>query len=109
MSNYLSGNVEDFFRKSVLIPYQKSIISLLTVCFSTMYSKAFVLMQLHPDAMTKLNKEKFLGVTNVINNLYGNILSPKQPHGMRCGKIRQPQFVQCIRKSDFPSNSVLPR
>lgn len=74
-SNQSSENVEDFFRRSIFIPYLDSIISSLRDRFSSTHEKTFSLMQLHPDAMEKLDKVSFLAVTKDINSLYGDILT----------------------------------
>ncbi|KMQ93995.1 52 kda repressor of the inhibitor of the protein kinase-like protein [Lasius niger] len=74
-SNQPSENVEDFFRRSIFIPYLDSIISSLRDRFSSTHEKAFSLMQLHPDALKKLDKVSFLAVAEDINSLYGDILS----------------------------------
>lgn len=73
-ANYPSENAEDFFRRSIFIPYLDSLISSLRERFSSMQEKAFSLMQLHPQNIKKLDKVLFLRVKEDINSLYGNIL-----------------------------------
>jgi Domain of unknown function (DUF4371)/hAT family C-terminal dimerisation region len=73
-SNIPSENAEEYFRRSIFIPYLDSIISSLRTRFSCTQGKAFSLLQLHPQDMNKLDKVSFLNVVENINNLYGDIL-----------------------------------
>ena len=73
-SNLPSENAEEYFRRSIFIPYLDSIISSLQIRYSSTQEKAFSLLQLHPKEMSKLDKSSFLTVLEDINSLYGDIL-----------------------------------
>ncbi|XP_042913321.2 52 kDa repressor of the inhibitor of the protein kinase-like [Parasteatoda tepidariorum] len=75
-SNLPSENAEEFFRRSLFIPYLDSIISSLKDRFSSTQRKAFSLLQLHPNAMTKLEKASYLEVSKDIYTMYKDLLSP---------------------------------
>ena len=72
--NLPSANAEEYFRRSIFIPYLDSIISSLQIRYSSTQDKAFSLLQLHPKEMSKLDKSSFLTVLEDINSLYGDIL-----------------------------------
>lgn len=73
-SNLPSENAEEYFRRSIFIPYLDSIISSLQIRYSSTQEKAFSLLQLHPKEMSKLDKSSFLTVLEDINSLYGDVL-----------------------------------
>lgn len=72
--NYPSNNINDFFRQSLFIPYLDSIIMSISDRFSDENLKSFLLFNLHPKIMIKMNIEEFSEVVKSINNLYGPLL-----------------------------------
>ncbi|XP_071035380.1 52 kDa repressor of the inhibitor of the protein kinase-like [Parasteatoda tepidariorum] len=75
-SNVPSENAGEFFRRSIVIPYLNSIISSLKDSFSSTQRKEFSLLQLHPNAMNKLDKASYLEVLEDIYTMYKDLLLP---------------------------------
>lgn len=69
-SNPESSNVEDYFRKSIFIPYLDSLISSLECRFSEINSAQFNLFSLHPARIVKLDRESFKRNMSSIHDTY---------------------------------------
>lgn len=91
-SNQPAENDEEYFRRSIFIPYLDSIISSLSHRFGEAHSTAFSVMLLHPKFLKKMEKSKFLDVINNINSVYGvffcRISKVKQKLGMIYGLLK---------------------
>ena len=81
--NELYYIAEEYFKRSIFIPYLDSIISSLRTRFSSTQEKAFSLLYLHQKEMNKLDNVSFLSVVEDINSLYGDIL-PNFTAGAMC-------------------------
>ena len=69
-ANLPNNSTEEFYRRSVYIPYLDSIISSLDVRFADQNKPAYSLMTIHPIQMLKLTKELFMVQARQVNEFY---------------------------------------
>ncbi|KAJ8894055.1 hypothetical protein PR048_006665 [Dryococelus australis] len=68
--NLPSENFEEYFRRSVFIPYLDSIIASLVSRFSDCNNHIYSLLQLHPTQLVSLNKNYFENLVNTFQEVY---------------------------------------
>lgn len=69
-SNYISSSTEEYYRKSLFVPYMDSLISSLTARFPEENEASYAIFILHPMHFKKYTQEKVSEQVNKILNKY---------------------------------------
>lgn len=69
-ANYDANSVIDYYKKSIFIPYLDSLLSSLNNRFSSQNNAAFLLYNLHPYYLRKMNKKEYMNTIKIIYDFY---------------------------------------
>lgn len=81
-SNVPSDSVQDYYRRSIFIPYLEYLIRALDERFSNKNQQSFELFNLHPLKMKTMSRKDYEQSINTIQNIYGTVLDNFKVEGL---------------------------
>ena len=78
------GTTEEYYRRSIYVPYMDSLIQSLKSRFSETNTPAFALYKLHPAQLEKANRSEYKALVQTIQQTALTILNRRPCRGMTC-------------------------
>lgn len=112
-SNPPSTCAEEYYWRSVFIPYIDSVMSSLQTRFAESNKTAFSLLRLHPVQMLKSTNEKFLSEAKILQEMYGidsfaaecdtwfNLWTNRQQQDTACNLLADMDLINVLDHTKF--------